>query len=71
VVPVLTQPDALPGAQIQFAVGDGDGQRGTQETCFHMGRLRTHHFVSHHYVRSLMSPTMSSGPSQEWRYGIP
>jgi hypothetical protein len=64
VVPVLTQPDALPGAQIQFAVCDGDGQRGTQETCFHMGRLKKQDLATNTSV-FLLKPTMSSGPSQE------
>lgn len=39
VVPVLAQPDALPRAQVQFALGDGDGERRAQEARLHVGRL--------------------------------
>lgn len=38
-VPVFTEPDALPCAQVQFTLRDWNSERGAQETCLHMSRL--------------------------------
>ena len=38
-VPVLAQPDALPGAQVQLAVRHGHSQVRTQEARLHVGGL--------------------------------
>lgn len=37
VVPVLAEPHALPRAQVQLALGDGDGEGGAQEAGLHVG----------------------------------
>ena len=39
-VSVLAQPDALPGAQVQLAVGHRDGQVGAEEAGLHVGGLK-------------------------------
>lgn len=39
-VPVFTKPDALPGAQVQFALRYRNGQGRTEEAGFDVGGLR-------------------------------
>jgi hypothetical protein len=38
-VPVLAQPDSLPGAEVELAVGERHRQVGAEEAGFHVGRL--------------------------------
>ena len=37
-VTMFTQPDTLPYAQSQFAIGNGNGYRHSKQTALHMGR---------------------------------
>ena len=39
-ISVFTQPNTLPGAKVQFTIGNWYSQVGPQKTCFYVGRLK-------------------------------
>ena len=56
-VSVFTQPDSLPGAQVQLAVRHRHRQVGAKETCLHVSRLKQRDVCS--YLMLLTSPEYS------------